>query len=192
MFGTKRPRVLSTDQIEREEPAIDTSAALGGIEYYDGILVDNDARFVFSFVRAAIDAGATAANYVELVSAERSDGRWVARLRDVDSGAEFTTTANTIVNAAGPFVDELNEEWNLPTEHRIVYSKGIHLVVRRLTTTDHHKRAGVLRRQSAAVLRDPDGSPFGDRDDRHPRRHAVHRGHRRRHRVPARVRSTPG
>ena len=139
MFGTKRPRVLSTDQIEREEPAIDTSAALGGIEYYDGILVDNDARFVFSFVRAAIDAGATAANYVELVSAERRDGRWIARLRDVDSGTEFTTTANTIVNAAGPFVDELNAEWNLSTEHRIVYSKGIHLVVRRLTTTDHHK-----------------------------------------------------
>ena len=57
MFGTRRPRVLSTKHIEREEPAIDTSRALGGIEYYDGILVDNDARFVFSFVRAAIDAG---------------------------------------------------------------------------------------------------------------------------------------
>jgi alpha-glycerophosphate oxidase/glycerol-3-phosphate dehydrogenase len=76
---------------------------------------------------------------VELLSADRADGRWTARLRDVDSGEEFTTTANTIVNAAGPFVDELNQQWNLPTDHRIVYSKGIHLVVRRLTTTDHHK-----------------------------------------------------
>ena len=139
MFGTRRPRVLSKSQIEREEPAIDTSSALGGIEYYDGILVDNDARFVFSFVRAAIDAGAAAANYVELVSAERSDGRWVARLRDVDTGVEFTTTAHTIVNAAGPFVDDVNHEWGLTTDHRIVYSKGIHLVVPRLTTTEHHK-----------------------------------------------------
>jgi len=139
MFGTRRPRVLSTDHIEREEPAIDTSSTLGGIEYYDGILVDNDARFVFSFVRAAIDAGATAANYVEMVSAERSDGRWTVQLRDVDSGDEFTATAKTIVNAAGPFVDEVNQQWGLSTAHRIVYSKGIHLVVPRLTTTEHHK-----------------------------------------------------
>ena len=138
-FGTKRPRLLNRAKIEREEPAIDTSNVRGGIEYHDGLLVDNDARFVFSFVRSAIEAGAAAANYVELVSATREAGRWVARLRDVDSGDEFTTTASTIVNAAGPFVDELNGEWGLSSEHRIVYSKGIHLVVPRLTTTDHHK-----------------------------------------------------
>jgi len=139
LFGTRRPRVLSTEHIEREEPAIDTSKALGGIEYYDGVLVDNDARFVFSFVRGAIDAGAAAANYVELVSAERVDGKWIAHLRDVDSGDEFTATAKTIVNAAGPFVDEVNQEWGLTTDHSIVYSKGIHLVVPRLTTNEHHK-----------------------------------------------------
>lgn len=138
-FGTKRPRVLSKNDIEREEPAIDASTVLGGIEYHDGILIDNDARFVFSFVRSAIEAGAAAANYVELVSAERSGARWVAHLRDVDTGEEFTTTAATIVNAAGPFVDELNNEWGLASSHRIVYSKGIHLVVPRLTTADHHK-----------------------------------------------------
>lgn len=139
MFGTRRPRLLTPDRIAAEEPAIDTSRARGGIEYHDGILVDNDARFVFSFIRAAMDAGATAANYVELVSAERVDGRWRAHLRDVDSGEELTTTATTIVNAAGPFVDDLNHLWGLRTEHRIVYSKGIHLVVPRLTTTNHHK-----------------------------------------------------
>ncbi len=138
-FGTRRPRILSRDKIEHEEPAIDTSTVLGGIEYYDGLLVDNDARFVFSFVRSAIEAGAAAANYVEFVSATREGDRWVARLRDVDSGDEFTTIASTIVNAAGPFVDELNTQWGLSSEHRIVYSKGIHLVVPRLTTTDHHK-----------------------------------------------------
>jgi glycerol-3-phosphate dehydrogenase len=74
-----------------------------------------------------------------MVSAERSGGQWTVRLRDVDTGEEFTTTARTIVNAAGPFVDEVNQQWGLTTEHRIVYSKGIHLVVPRLTTTEHHK-----------------------------------------------------
>ena len=31
--------------------------------------------------------------------------RWVATVRDVDLDEEFTITATTIVNAAGPFVD---------------------------------------------------------------------------------------
>jgi glycerol-3-phosphate dehydrogenase len=138
-FGTRHPRVMSQETIEREEPAIKTSNVRGGIEYRDGILLDNDCRFVFSFVRSAIEAGATAANYVEMVSAERRGDKWVAQLRDVDTGEEFTTIAKTIVNAAGPFVDELNTQWGLTTKHRIVYSKGIHLVVPRLTTRHHHK-----------------------------------------------------
>ncbi len=101
--------------------------------------------------------------------------------RDVDSGDEFTTTANTIVNAAGPFVDEINQQWNCrrEKEHRIVYSKGIHLVVRRLTTTGHHKVCAFFRRRvSDCVYVIPMGrrSVIGTTD---ARRHAIHRGHRR-------------
>ena len=138
-FGTSAPRLLSRETIEREEPAIDTSSTQGGIEYGDGLLLDNDARFVFSFVRSAIDAGATVANYVELTHAERRDGRWYIGLHDVDGGAELTTTATTIINAAGPFVAPLADALGSTTAHRIVFSKGIHLVVPRLTTRDHQK-----------------------------------------------------
>jgi len=151
-FGTRWPRLLSREKIESEEPAIKTDTVAGGIEYRDGILIDNDARFVFSFVRSAIEAGAAAANYVELVSAHRDGDRWVATLRDLDApddspDAEFTLTARTIVNAAGPFVDEANGgplagpdgAQPISTKHRIVYSKGIHLVVPRLTTRRHNK-----------------------------------------------------
>lgn len=139
LFGTRYPRLLSTDKVEREEPVIDTVNVRGGVEYRDAYLVDNDSRFVFSFVRSAVESGATAANYVELVSAERKGNRWVAQLRDVDSGETFTTRARVLVNAAGPFVDELNRQWGVSTDHRIVYSKGIHLVVPRLTTDDHNR-----------------------------------------------------
>ncbi|MEQ9162463.1 MAG: FAD-dependent oxidoreductase, partial [Ilumatobacter fluminis] len=92
-FGTKRPKVYSPDKVETAEPVIKTDDIRGAIEYYDAYLVDNDSRFVFSFVRSAIEAGASVANYVELVSAERDGDRWRARLRDVDSGEEFETSA---------------------------------------------------------------------------------------------------
>jgi glycerol-3-phosphate dehydrogenase len=132
-FGTRPPRVYGPERVKQEEPAIDTTTARGAVQYQDAYLIDNDSRFVFSFVRSAIEAGAAAANYVELISAQRVGDRWLARLRDTDSGEELTTSARAIVNAAGPFVDDLNHEWGLSTKHRIVYSKGIHLVVPRLT-----------------------------------------------------------
>jgi len=137
-FKTQRPRMLGSRTIEAEEPLVDTTNVRGGIEYFDAYLEDNDARFVFSFVRRAMDAGAVVANYVEASSARwvgghGEEGRWIIDLVDLISGETVRCTADTMVNAAGPFVDGLNHGWDNPTDHRIVFSKGIHLVVRRLT-----------------------------------------------------------
>ncbi len=136
-FKTHRPRLLSKDKIKAEEPVIDITDVRGGIEYYDAYLPDNDSRFVFSFIRSALDVGATAANYVELVSAERTDNGWKATLRDVDGErGEFTCNARMIVNAGGPFLDGLSKEFGLKTKHRVVYSKGIHLIVPKITKSE--------------------------------------------------------
>ncbi len=136
-FKTHYPRLLTADKIKTEEPVIDIAGVRGGIEYYDAYLKDNDSRFVFSFVRSAMDVGATAANYVELVGAERIDAGWKATLRDVDGdGRDFTCNARMIINAAGPFIDGLNKDLGLKTKHRVVYSKGIHLIVPRITENE--------------------------------------------------------
>ena len=138
-FGTKPPKVFSRRRLAQAEPAISTATARGAIQYQDAYLIDNDSRFVFSFIRSAFEAGAVTTNYVELVHAERRGDRWHVALRDVVTGDEMTASAKTLVNAAGPFVDALNESWGTTTTHRIMYSKGIHLVVPRLTTTDHDR-----------------------------------------------------
>ncbi len=138
-FGTKPPKVFSRRRLAQAEPAISTTTARGAIQYQDAYLIDNDSRFVFSFIRSAFEAGAVTTNYVELVHAERRSDRWHVALRDVVTGVEMIASAKTLVNAAGPFVDALNESWGTTTTHRIVYSKGIHLVAPRLTTTDHDR-----------------------------------------------------
>jgi glycerol-3-phosphate dehydrogenase len=138
-FRTRRPRLLDTAAVEATEPAISTKGVVGGIEYRDAYIKDNDARFVFSFVRSAFEAGATAANYVEVVSADRHRGMWRITVRDLETGEELLCQSRILVNAAGPFVDGLNKGWSVTTKHRVVYSKGIHLVVPRLTTTDHER-----------------------------------------------------
>ncbi len=136
-FKTHRPRLLSAKKIEQTEPLIDTSRARGGIEYYDAYLSDNDSRFVFSFVRSALDAGAKAANYLELVDALFEDDRWLVTLRDLESGGDtFTCASRVLINATGPFVGDLNAKLEVNTDHRVLYSKGVHLIVAQITSSN--------------------------------------------------------
>jgi glycerol-3-phosphate dehydrogenase len=80
---TRTPRMLSREQVAREEPVVRARGLAGSIEYSDAYLYDNDSRFVFKFVRSALDRGAAAANYVESLGSERRDGMWHTQLRDV-------------------------------------------------------------------------------------------------------------
>lgn len=136
-FSTRKPRFYRPKALKRLEPIIDTATASAAVDYADAYLKENDSRFVWSFVRSALDRGATAANYLTVESVERiADEAWHIGLHDVTTGRKFFATADVIVNAAGPFVDRLNDELKVSTEHRIVYSKGIHLVVPRLTDSE--------------------------------------------------------
>ncbi len=131
---TRIPRLLSRRAIEAEEPIIDVEGTDGGFEYSDAYLYDNDARFVWGFVRSALDHGCAAANYVESLGSSRGDdGVWTTRARDGESGAEIVIRSRVVVNACGPFVDRHNELSAQRTRSRHVFSKGIHLIVDRIT-----------------------------------------------------------
>lgn len=132
-FFTKRPRRLSLATMAAEEPIVNLAGADGGIEYSDAYLHDNDARFVWGFVRTALDYGAAAANYVESLGARREGDTWITSARDVLTGKSFEIRAKVLVNACGPYVDDHNAQSRVTTRHRHVFSKGVHLVVRRLT-----------------------------------------------------------
>ncbi|NNC22704.1 FAD-dependent oxidoreductase [Salinisphaera sp. USBA-960] len=126
---TRMPRLPSLAALNREEPIVDTSNATGCFEYSDAYLHDNDSRFVFNFVRLAMNSGCAAANYVESVSATRTNGRWQVQLKDSLTGETFDVEAKAIVNACGPLADDYNERIGVKTEHAHVLSKGIHIVV---------------------------------------------------------------
>ena len=131
-FATKPPRVLSAEKVESVEPVINTERARGGLLYSDAYLPDNDARFTFGFIKCAIDRGSLAANYTELINAEFEDQMWTLHVRDTLDGSLRSFRARTIVNATGPWIDKLNQQLEVTTQHRIAHSKGIHLVVPRI------------------------------------------------------------
>ncbi|WP_020409033.1 glycerol-3-phosphate dehydrogenase/oxidase [Hahella ganghwensis] len=130
---TRFPRYLTPKRIRKEEGIVNTEGAAGGFEYSDAYLHDNDARFVFNFIRSAMDYECTAANYVESLGGKRFGGLWSVEARDVISGDTFTIQSKVLINACGPFVDEHNKMTGQKTRHRHVFSKGVHLIVDRLT-----------------------------------------------------------
>ncbi|MEM6810314.1 MAG: glycerol-3-phosphate dehydrogenase/oxidase [Pseudomonadota bacterium] len=132
-FATRAPHYLTEAELTRREPVLRAEATNGGLEYSDCYLYDNDARFVFNFVRDAIDSNAVAANYVRVADARFTDGRWHIDLVDEETGKTFCCRADTFVNACGPEADTLNGLAEVTTEHRHVFSKGIHLIVNRVT-----------------------------------------------------------
>ncbi len=131
---TRAPKIFSAAQIKNTEPLIKIDESIGGVEYSDAYLHDNDARFVFNFVRSAMDSGCVAANYVELVSGRYEAGsQWTATARDKVSGEQFEIRSTIMINAAGAFVDQLNGMTEVDTEYRHIFSKGIHLIVPRIS-----------------------------------------------------------
>ncbi len=130
---TRAPSLYSTSRIKNAEPLVNVNDSRGGVEYSDAYLQDNDARFVFNFVRSAMDKGCIAANYVEYLKGEYdSHNKWLATAKDKISGEQFEIRAQTVINAAGAFVDRLNGLAGVTTEYRHIFSKGIHLIVPRL------------------------------------------------------------
>ena len=132
---TRPPRLLTTSKIRSEEPVVSTDKSIGGIEYSDAYLPENDARFVFQFIRGAIDRGGIALNYVESLGGEQNadSGFWRIKVRDQISGENHEIQTKVLVNACGPFVDFQNKVLAQNTKHQHVFSKGIHLIVKRLT-----------------------------------------------------------
>jgi glycerol-3-phosphate dehydrogenase len=134
-FVTRAPKYLSPAGLSKREAVIDTSKAAGGFEYSDCYLYDNDARFVFNFIRTSLNYGCIAANYVESIGSVRKGGLWHTQLKDNMSGETFKVRSRVLINACGPYVDKHNQLTGQHTEHRHLFSKGVHLIVDRVSDT---------------------------------------------------------
>ncbi|MFT2090142.1 FAD-dependent oxidoreductase [Paraglaciecola sp. 2405UD69-4] len=135
-FYTKPPVYLNRKKIKNLQPLVNTKNVEAGLEYSDAFLHDNDARFVFNFIRSSMSYGCIAANYVVANGSIKNDALWHTQAKDCLSGEEFTIRSKVIINAAGPFVDTVNRVNKQVTDHKHVFSKGIHLIVDKLTNDD--------------------------------------------------------
>ena len=132
-FKTASPRYYTASDLERREPVVNTSNAAGGLEYSDCYLYDNDARFVFNFIRTSLNYGCIATNYVESTANRRVGELWYTTATDCISGKELQIRSRVLVNACGPYADAHNKLSGEHTEYHHLFSKGIHLIVDQVT-----------------------------------------------------------
>lgn len=95
--------VISREEALRLNPIIDAEGVTGGAVWYDYQMLSTD-RVTLSFLLSAVDAGATAANYVKATGFLRKGNRVVGvRAEDALTGDTFDVRGSMVVNCAGPW-----------------------------------------------------------------------------------------
>jgi glycerol-3-phosphate dehydrogenase len=140
-------KVLSREECLEILPGLPREGITGGAQWYDGQIYDSE-RLTLSFVLSAVKKGAQAANYVEATGLLREGDRIAGvKARDNLTGDEFAIRAKIVVNAAGPWVDDLLDRLELPKEKKkFHHSLAMNLVTRKFIKSH---AVGVLSRPEA-------------------------------------------
>ena len=143
--GARRHRAPGPSGAAAMVPPVRLEGLRRAYLYYDG--QTDDARLTLAVLHTAAAHGAFVANYVEAVGVVTQAGRVAgAQLIDRLSGERFTVPAQTVINAAGVWAEDV-ARFAGPPAFRIRRAKGVHLVC---------SNARLRMRRAALVLPETD------------------------------------
>jgi glycerol-3-phosphate dehydrogenase len=122
---------LSRRQLGEVFPGLARDAAVGAIQYWDAQV--DDARYVVTVMRTAVEHGAHAASRTQVVDLVKSPAGVVdgAIVRDLETGATIRVKARNVISATGVWTEESQALADDAGGLRVLASKGIHIVVPR-------------------------------------------------------------
>lgn len=128
-------QVLGKQAALEQLPELKQAGLKGAIAYSDGEF--NDSRMNVSLATTAAAHGAAMANYVEVLSLIKEDGKVVGvEARDKRSGETFPIRARAVINATGPFIDGIRQLDDPQAPKLVVPSAGTHILVPKLKLKD--------------------------------------------------------
>jgi glycerol-3-phosphate dehydrogenase len=126
--GEDKRKMLTKKEALEKEPLL-PKKILNGAGYYAEYRTD-DARLTIEVLKTAINYDAKIINYTEATEFIYADNRVVgATVKDLFSDESYTIKAKYVVNACGPWVDELRQLNHSKIGKRLHLTKGVHLVV---------------------------------------------------------------
>jgi len=130
-YGFGASQILSREETLERLPNLNTEGLRGGVVYFDGQF--DDSRLLINLVATASEQGAVLLNYAQVTGLSRDADGFVGgvTVRDMENGEEFAAEAKIVINATGPFSDELRRKADASVSPMVAPSQGIHLVLDR-------------------------------------------------------------
>lgn len=126
----RRHHMLDANRLLELEPRLNPNGLRGGGYYYD--FLTDDARFTLDTVKGACEAGAMAANYMQVTGLTLENGRVCgAQVQDLLSGEVGEVRARQVINCAGVWVDKVRFLEPGVASRLLRPTKGIHISVRK-------------------------------------------------------------
>jgi len=145
--AAERHEVLGRSETLAAEPHLAAERLQGAIRYPE--YQTDDARLVLDTLKSAHHAGAVLVNYARVTRLGSGNTPRVVEIRDEESGATIGVRARAVVNAAGPWVDDVRRLDRADDGPSLHLTKGIHVVFRTADLPAHH----------CVVMRARDGRP---------------------------------
>ncbi|SHI67428.1 homodimeric glycerol 3-phosphate dehydrogenase (quinone) [Arenibacter nanhaiticus] len=125
--GEDKRKMLEKKEALKLEPLL-PKKILKGAGYYAEYRTD-DARLTLENIKTSLFYGATAVNYTEVTNFVYEEDKVTGlHVKDHILNTEFTVKGSYVVNAAGPWVDELRGLNNSKKGKHLQLTKGVHLV----------------------------------------------------------------
>ncbi len=130
-YGFGSSKNLSRDEVVAEIPSINADGLRGGTLYYDGQF--DDARLAINLATTAFEQGATVLNYARVVGLIKDADGAVSgvTVEDLETGDRHPVAGRVVVNATGPFTDEVRLLDNPQARPIVAASQGAHVVLDR-------------------------------------------------------------
>lgn len=134
----RKHQKLEADEVEAAEPTLNSKGLLAGMLYYD--CITDDARLTLENAMAAHRAGACVLTHTRFSEALRDErGRITGAVcEDLLSGRTIAVRAAVIVQAAGPWTNDVLGRTNGRPTAMVRPTKGVHLVFPREVLPVHH------------------------------------------------------
>jgi glycerol-3-phosphate dehydrogenase len=114
------------------EPRLNQKGLAGSALFYDHQILMPE-RLVLENVISAREAGAKLLNYVKVDTIGETDSNVAVNARDALDNTMLSFRAKVLINAAGPWIDSVRAAGNINTRKIIHPTKGIHLVMSKLS-----------------------------------------------------------
>ena len=120
---------ISRDEVRWVVPGIKDQGLTGGAVWYDAIASSTE-RLVLEYIEEAARYGAQVANYAKVKEIRSVQGRVTGVVvRDLRTTEEFTVSGRVVINAAGPWTEELGE--HCPSLANQLWSVSANVVVKK-------------------------------------------------------------